>query len=253
MQVEVLFQLFFGMLPTLLLILFVVLIYFRGKSSNKKFVHRTLKELEEIFSPIATEFIEKNASPSGYTFKLTLKRATGDNEILKGIRQLRIHFSLEDRHTILTFLKLLFKKPKDYFIIEGDPVIKNNHLKIEIADVFAFGKWDLEKIQKEWVDFKDFEVKSTFSTKFYHKTNYPKALEYLYDQQPDLKKYIYNLKGLFRVSIKSKVEWGFRIALIIDKKDKNQFVYAKKIALDFLKGLSDTGSAIQKKPKRLIG
>ena len=250
---EILLQFFFGLLPTFVLIGGIALIWFRGKRSNEKFVRKTLLQLEEYFSPIATEFIEANKSASGYTYRLTLKRPTEENEILKDIRQIRIHFSLEDRHTVLTFLKLIFKSPKDYFIIEGDPTIKNDHLKIEIADVFSFSKYELEKIQEEWVGMVDFEPRSKFSSKFYHKTNKEKALQFLYNSQPDLKKYIYNLKGLYRISVKRKEEWCFRIALVIDKKDDKQFLIAREIALKMIKGLSDTNRAIIKQPKRLIG
>jgi hypothetical protein len=250
---EIILQFLIGMTPTILLILFVVFIYFRGKRNNAKLVQKTLQSLEDYFSPIATEFIEQNKSASGFTYKLTLKRPTGDNEILKDIKQIRIHFSLEDRHTILSFLKLLFKSPKDYFIIEGDPTTKNNHLRIEIADVFSFSKFELEKMEKEWEGMVDFEPKSKFSSKFYHKTNHPKALKFLYDQNPELKKYIYNLKGLFRISVKRKTEWGFRLAIIIDKKDDKQFLLAREITLKMIKGLSDTNKAIIKQPKRLIG
>ena len=249
---EIILQFIIGMTPTALLILFVIGIYFLGKSNNSKNVKKILQNLEEYFSPIATEFIEENKTASGFTYKLTLKRASEENPILKDIRQLRIHFSLEDRHQILTFLKLLFKSPKDYFIIEGDSTTKNNHLKIEIADVFSFNKYELEKIEKEWVDMVDYEPKSKFSAKFYHKTNHPRALKFLYDQQPDIKKYIYNLNGIFRVSVKRKTEWGFRVALVIDKKDDKQFLLAREIALRMIKGISDTNKAIMKQPKRFL-
>ena len=203
MQVtDTLFQLAVGLSPTVLLLLIVGYIYFRGKGKNEKIVMKTINTLKDYFAPIATEFIELNKSPAGFTYGLTLKKPSKDErDPLRFIQHMRIHFSLEDRQNFISTFKLLVKKPKDYFIIEGDPNIRNDHLKIEIAEIKAFGRWDLEKIQEEWKDLSDFEYQSQFSRKFYHKTNYPKALKQLYENEPELKKLMYNLKGLFRISV----------------------------------------------------
>ena len=251
---DVFISLLIGLSPTIILLLIVAYIYFRGKGKNEKLVLKTLEKLNEYFSPIATEFVEVNKSPAGFTYGLTLKKATkAEDDPLRFIQHMRIHFSLEDRQNFVAFFKLLIKKPKDYFIIEGDPNIRNDHLKVEIADISAFGRWDLEKIQGEWEDLSDFEPQSQFSTKFFHKTNYPKVLKQLYENEPDLKKLMYNLSGLFRISIKRKEEWGFRIALVIDPKDKKQFAIAREIALRMLRGLHEMNVAISKQPKRFIG
>jgi hypothetical protein len=253
-SIEFLIEFILTLTPTILLLFFVAFIYFRGKGKNKKIVLKTINNLQEYFSPIATEFVEVNKSNAGYTYGLTLKKPSDDEkDPLRYIRRLRIHFSLEDRQNFIAFFKLLIKKPKDYFIIEGDSVIRNDHLKLEIADNSSFGRWDLEKIQEEWEDLVDFEPQSQFTTKFFHKTNYPKALKQLYDNEPDLKKLLFNLNGLYRVSIKRKEDWGFRIALVIHTKDKKQFAIAREIALRILRGLNEINVAISKQPKRYIG
>ena len=255
MQVtDTLLQLIIGLTPTALLLLLVGVIYFRGKGKNEKIVLKTLNSLKDYLSPIATEFIEVNKSPAGFTYGITLKKPSKDeNDPLRFIQHMRIHFSLEDRQNFISTFKLLIKKPKDYFIIEGDPNIRNDHLKVEIAEIKAFGRWDLEKIQKEWEDLADFEPTSQFSLKFYHKTNYTRALKQLYDNEPDLKKLMYNLKGLFRVSVKRKEEWGFRLAFVLDTKDKQQFAIAREISLRMLRGIHEMNVAISKQPKRFIG
>ena len=256
MQAEnILVNLFITMSPTILLLAIVGYIYFSGKNKNQKLVNKTLDTLNEYFSPIATAFVEENKSAAGYTYGLTLKKPTKDdeNDPLRFIQRMRIHFSLEDRQNFVAFFKLLIKKPKDYFIIEGDPNVRNDHFKVEIADISSFGRWDLEKIQGEWEDLSDYEPTSTFSQKFFHKTNYPRALKQLYENEPDLKKLMYNLSGLFRVSIKRKEDWTFRIALVINPKDKKQFAIARETALRFLRGLHNMNIAISKQPKRFIG
>jgi len=251
---DVLLNLILGLSPTAMLLIIVGVIYFRGKGKNEKLVLKTLNTLKDYFSPIATEFIELNKSTAGYTYGITLKKPSkGENDPLRFIQHIRIHFSMEDRQNLISSLKLIFKKPKDYFIIEGDANIRNDHLKLEIADISAFGRWDLEKLQKEWDDLTDFEPHSQFNIKFYHKTNYPKALKQLYENEPDLKKFMYNLNGLFRVSIKRKEEWGLRVALVIDPKDKQQFAIAREIALRMLRGIHEINVAISKQPKRFIG
>lgn len=253
-QVDVLLNLILSLTPTAIFLLIVGLIYFRGKGKNQKLVVKTLNNLNDYFSPIATEFVELNKTPAGYTYGLTLKKPSkAEDDPLRFIQHMRIHFSLEDRQNFLSSIKLLFKKPKDYFIIEGDANIRNDHLKMEIADHNAFGKYDLEKLQKEWDDLVDFEPMSQFSAKFIHKTNYPKVVKQLYENESDLKKLLYNLNGLFRVSVKRKEEWGFRIALVIDPKDKKQFAIAREIALRMLRGLHEMNVAISKQPKRYIG
>ncbi len=251
---NILIQLLVIMSPTIILIAIVGFIYFNGKNKNQKLVNKTLERLNEYFSPIATEFIEVNKSPAGYTYGLTLKKPSKEeNDPLRFIQHLRIHFSLEDRQNFISFFKLIIKKPKDYFIIEGDLLGRNDHLKVEIADIKAFGRWELEKIQNEWEDLSDFEPQSQFSQKFFHKTNYPRALKQLYDNETHLQKYIYNLKGLYRISIKRKEEWGFRIALVMDSKDKTQFYLAREITLKILRGLHEINVAISKQPKRYLG
>lgn len=251
---SVILNLLITLSPTIILIAIVVLIYFGGKNKNQKLVNKTLDKLNEYFSPIATEFVEVNKSAAGYTYGLTLKKPSkAEDDPLRYIQHMRIHFSLEDRQNFVSFFKLLIKKPKDFFIIEGDPNNRNDHLRVEIADIKSFGRWDLEKIQEEWADLDDFEPQSQFSRKFFHKTNYPRALKQLYDNETDLKKLIYNLNGLFRISIKRKEDWGFRIALVIDSKDRKQFAIAREIALRFLRGVHEMNVAISKQPKRFIG
>ena len=95
-QVNVLLNLILGLTPTALLLIVVGLIYFRGKGKNQKIVLRTLNNLKDYFSPIATEFVELNKSTAGYTYGLTLKKATKEeNDPLRFIQHLRIHFSLK--------------------------------------------------------------------------------------------------------------------------------------------------------------
>ena len=75
----------------------------------------------------------------------------------------------------------------------------------------------------------------------------------MYENETDLKKLVYNLDGLFRISIKRKEEWSFRVALVINSKDRKQFAIAREIALRFLRGLHEMNVAISKQPKRFIG
>lgn len=254
LQTSFIFNVIISLTPTAIFLLIIALIYWRGKGKNEKLVIKTLNTLKDYFSPIATEFVELNKSTSGYTYGLTLKKPTKDErDPLRYIQHLRIHFSLEDRQNFTSSIKLIFKKPKDYFIIEGDSNKRNDHLKLEIADKNAFGKYDLDKLKKEWVDLIDFEPTSQFSAKYFHLTNYPKVMKQLYDNEPDLKKLLYNLKGLYRVSIKRKEDWGLRIALVIDPKDKKQFAIARESALRILRGLHDMNVAISQQPKRYIG
>ena len=109
-----LFTILLTLSPTIILIAIVVFIYFGGKSKNQKLVNKTLDKLNEYFSPIATEFVEINKSAAGYTYGLTLKKPSKDeNDPLRFIQHMRIHFSLEDRQNFVAFFKLLVKKPKD--------------------------------------------------------------------------------------------------------------------------------------------
>lgn len=247
-------NLFVGLLPTFLLLLLVVLIYFRGKGGNTKLVKRNLLFLEEHFGTIVEEFTEVNVSASGFTYNCVLKKPKGEDDPLKYVRRMRVHFSLEDRHTLISWFLLLFKKPKDYLIIEADPApTKNDHINLEIADWADLKKWDLDKLKEEWADLDDFEPKSDFSAKFFHKVNHPKALKFLYGKEPDIKRFVYNLPGLFRLSVKRKEAWGYRLAMRIGKKEqKNQLPLAREITLRFMRGVALTNQAIQKTPKRFL-
>ena len=243
----------FTFLPATTLLALVVLIYYRGKRGNKKIVETETKKFAEAFSVIAEEIVQVAQSSSGFTYNVQLKKPTNDNDPLKNIRRLRIHFSLEDRQNLISSFTLLFKrgKTKDYIIIESDvKPYKNDHLNLEIIDWSGLGKYELKKFQEEWTELEDFEIKSEFSAKFYHKTNHPNALKHLYQKEPDLKKLIYNLPGLYRLSLKRKEDWGFRLAIRINK--EMDYRIMRETTLRFMRGLSQVNQGIIKQPKRFL-
>ncbi|MHA2364880.1 MAG: hypothetical protein ACXAC7_13070 [Candidatus Hodarchaeales archaeon] len=246
-----LIDLFIGLLPTVVLLTLVVLIYFRGKGGNQRIVKQRMLELEETFSPFVEDFIQVNASSSSFTYAVQLKKPSTEEDPIKSIRRMRIHFSLEERHMLISWFILLFKKAKDFLIIEADSAPqKNDHLNLEIVRWADLGKYELQKFQEEWADLDDFEHKSEFSAKYFHKTNHPNALRHIYQKEPKLKALIYNMPGLFRISLKRKEDWGFRLAIRLQK--EMNFRIAREITLRFMRGLSLTNQAIIKKPKRFL-
>jgi len=237
-------------LPAIVLITIVVLVYFRGKGGNKKIVEAETKKVSKAFYNIAEDIVQ---SASGLTFTVQLKRPSTltENDPLKSIRRLRFHFSLEDRQNLVSWFILLFKKNKDYFILESDSLNKNDHINLEIVEWTSLGKYELKKLQEEWgSEMYDYEIKSEFSAKFIHKVNHLNALKYIYQKEPDLKKLIYNLPGFYRLSLKRKEEWGFRLAVRIQKEMDYRII--REVTLRIMRGLSDLNQAIIKKPKRFL-
>ena len=75
-------------------------------------------------------------------------------------------------------------------------------------------------------------------------------MKYLYQKEPDLKKLVYNLPGLYRLSLKRKEDWGFRFAVRIQKEMDYRII--RETTLRFMRGLTDLNQAIVKKPKRFL-
>ena len=69
-------------------------------------------------------------------------------------------------------------------------------------------------------------------------------------KEPDLKKLMYNLPGLYRVSLKRKEQWGFRLAVRI-RKDIDYRIM-RETTIRFVRGLSAVNQAIIKKPNRFL-
>ncbi|MFW9930484.1 MAG: hypothetical protein ACFFD1_13905, partial [Candidatus Thorarchaeota archaeon] len=172
--------------------------------------------------------------------------------LLNHVQRMRIHFSMEERHMLFSWIFLLFKKSKDFVVIEADPAPqKNEYMNIEIVKFADLGKYQLEKLNKEFADdYLDFEPNSEFSAKFVHKTNHPEALRYLYSKDGYLKKLIYNLPGLHRISVKRKEDYTFRLVVQITKDFDMKIV--KHLTLRFLRSISTVNHAIVKQPKRFL-
>ncbi len=159
---------------------------------------------------------------------------------------------MEERHMLFSWIFLLFKKAKDFVIIEGDPSPqKNEYMNIELVRSGDLGKYQLEKLNEEFTEhFYDFEPNSEFSLKFIHKTNHPQALKNLYQTDPLIKKLIFNISGLHRISIKRKEDYTFRLVIKISKDFDVKLV--KHLATRLLKALSETNQTIIKNPKRFL-
>lgn len=237
-------------LPPVLLILGVVIVYLRGKSRNTRIMDRIVEQiLEEDFIDSVSVL---NENVTGRTYLAKLGRPKNSDDPLGNVQRVRIHFSMEERQMLFSWLFLLFKKGKDFVVFEGDPVPqKNEYMNIEVVRFSDLGKHQLEKLNGEFKeDFLDFEPSSEFSQKFIHKTNHPNALKYLYAKDPNIKKIIFNLPGLHRLSVKRKEDYTFRLVIQISKDFDMKLV--KHLFTRFLSSLSDTNHAIVKQPKRFL-
>lgn len=244
-------SLLISFLPPVVLILAVVLVYLRGKSRNTRIMNRIVNEIE-----LEDDFIESLSLTSdtvtGRTYIVKLAKPKGPDDALNNIQRLRIHFSMEDRQMLFSWIFLLFKKAKDFVVLEGDPLPqKNEYMNVEVVRFGDLGKYQLEKLNEEFTEkFYDFEPNSEFSMKFIHKTNHPQALKYLYQSDPLIKKLIFNISGLHRISIKRKEDYSFRLVIQISKDFDMKLV--KHLVTRNLKALSATNQTIIKNPKRFL-
>lgn len=250
-------DLIISFVPAVGLILALVIVYFWGKRVNARIMKKSLIELENTFSDAIGDFNLQNSNAASQTYIPTLTKKVTDtkednvNNYVRNIQRMRVHFSTEDRHMLFSAIFLLFKKAKDFAVLEADSAPqKNEYLNLEVVRWKDLGKYQLEKFQKEFSELDDYELASEFSKVFIHKTNHPNALRYLYNGDPLIKKLMYNLPGLHRVSIKRNEEFSVRIVVQITKKfDANLY---KQLFLRLMKAVSDTNSKIKQEPKRLL-
>lgn len=244
------FSLLLSFLPPVVLILGVVLVYLRGKSRNTRIMDRIVNQI------VTEDFIDSvsavNETVTGRSYLAKLARPKNTEDPLGNIQRIRIHFSMEERQMLFSWIFLLFKKGKDFVVFEGDPIPqKNEYMNIEIVRFSDLGKHQLEKLNEEFTeDYHDFEPNSEFSLKFIHKTNHPNALKYLYSRDAVIKKIIYNLPGLHRISVKRKEDYSFRLVIQITKEFDMKLV--KHLTTRFLKSLNEANQAILKQPKRFL-
>ncbi|MHA1990054.1 MAG: hypothetical protein ACW981_03485 [Candidatus Hodarchaeales archaeon] len=237
-------------LPPVGLILAVVLVYLRGKSRNRRIMDRIVNQIldEDFIDSISVV----NETVTGRTYLAKLVKPKSPDDPIGNIQRIRIHFSMEERQMLFSWLFLLFKKGKDFVVFEGDPVPqKNDYMNVEIVRFSDLGKHQLEKLNEEFTeDYHDFEPNSEFGQKFIHKTNHPNSLKYLYSKDNYVKKIVYNLPGLHRISVKRKEEYTFRLVIQITKEFDMKLV--KHLTTRFLKSLNEANQAILKQPKRFL-
>lgn len=253
------FSSFFTFLPALILIILFFVVYLRGRRTNRKIMDAIVEQIEKTPNFIENlSLINDTYTSRTYIVKISKprdgERAGSDPSInlLKHVKRLRVHFSMEDRHMLFSWFFLLFKKPKDFIIIEGDPQPqKNEYLNIEIVRWSDLAKYQLEKLTEDLGDdYYDVDPESEFSNRFLHKANHPNALKYMYKNNPLIKKLIYNLPGLHRLSVRRKEDYTFRLVVKITKDFDMKLI--KLLVLNLCKALSDTNQAIIKNPKRLL-
>ena len=250
-------SLILSFVPAVFLIGALVLVYFRGKHVNAQIMKKTFIKLEEVFNDVIEDYNLSNSGPANQTYLPTLTKKIADtkddniNNYVRNIQRMRLHFSTEDRHMLFSWVFLLFKKSKDFAILEADSAPqKNEYLNLEVVRYKDLGKYQLEKFQKEFTDLEDFELASEFSKTFIHKTNHPNALRYLYNDDPLIKKLMYNLPGLHRVSVKRNEDYSVRIVVQITKSFDASL--CKQLFLRLMKAVSDTNIKIKQEPKRLL-
>ena len=248
-------------LPPAILILLLVVGYFRGRGRNERIMNRTVEKLREDMSDVIEDLTLVSGNPTGrtYTIKLAKPRRTEDAEenndsiasLLKSVQRARIYLSMEERQMLFSWMLLLFRKAKDFLVIEADPLPqRNEYLKAEVIEWKSVAKHQLDKFKSEFVNYQEVESQSEFGSKFFHKSNYPNALRHLYQNDPLIRKLIYNLPGLHRLSVKSKEDYTLRVVCLLGKDSDLKML--KSLVLRYLRALSETNQVIIKQPKRFL-
>ncbi|MHA2331486.1 MAG: hypothetical protein ACXAEU_05620 [Candidatus Hodarchaeales archaeon] len=229
-----LLELIISLLPSVFLLSFFVWIYFSGKRKNKKLLKKHFKQLEESkFTEYVQEFILKEGATANYrSYTCKAKPATG-------LKDFEIHFSMEDRQSMVNAIIAFFKGSKDFIVIEGD---LPNSKSIFGLELIAWSEKNQREGNKELLaSMEDFKVSEKFDTVFLVKTTHPVASGHFFKESRKFLGMIFAAREfIMRVSLQKLKSPNLRVLTRLNKKTNLDLLC--DIFINALKNVDTTAS-----------
>ncbi len=111
---------------TLLALITGILVYFLGKRKNLIIMNNTFKKTKQCSKDWITNFKLAEESTTGRTYLLEVKPNLS-------LKDFRVHFTMVNRHLILSKIASILRKRRDYILLEADPsdnVVKRYQLEV---------------------------------------------------------------------------------------------------------------------------
>ncbi|MFX1285988.1 MAG: hypothetical protein ACFFB5_20260 [Promethearchaeota archaeon] len=111
---------------TLLALITGILVYFLGKRKNLMIMNKAFKATKQSSKDWITNFELVEESTTGRTYLLEVKPDLS-------IKNFRVHFTMVNRHLILSKIASIIRKRRDYILLEADPsdkVVKRYQLEV---------------------------------------------------------------------------------------------------------------------------
>lgn len=209
-------------LPTLglsfLAVLTGLLIYVHGKRKNNRIMDYSIENLEKRASNWDINFQLDESSTFGRTYRAELQPNLA-------VENLRIHFTMVQRHLIMSKLGSLLRKRKDFLLVESDPRDKIVHrYQLEIL-----ARNDEKRI-KALVDMlgmlEDISSRNpTLDAEFIIRVNDREFFETIFEKSPNLLKIIYSIRdALVRVSLYPLATPSIRIVAELNENTKPSLI-----------------------------
>ncbi|MFW9778457.1 MAG: hypothetical protein ACFFE8_06335 [Candidatus Heimdallarchaeota archaeon] len=196
---DVILSYFLYFLPTLalssLVVIIGLLIYVLGKRKNLRIMDISIGQIEQKSKNWVTEFQLDEFSTIGRTYRTELQPNLA-------VKNLRIHFTMVQRHLLMSKIGSLLRRRKDYLLVEADPQDKIVHrYQIEILNRNDEGRI------KALVDMLGMLVdissrNPTIDENFIIRVNDREFFQTIFESNPNLLKIIYSIReNLVRVSL----------------------------------------------------
>jgi len=216
------------------MILLFIWIFFSGKRKNKILQAKYLQKLKESkFSDYIQKYNLNEPSSSNYSsYNCAVKAGSG-------IKNFEIHFSLEDRQSLINWVIALFSGAKDFIIIETDLPRSKSIFGFEII------AWK-EKNQREGnkkllATMQHFDVSDKFDSIFLVKTTDTFAAKHFFKESKKLLGMIYAARNtVMRISVQRLKSPNVRILAHLDEKTNLDLL--ADLFIQFVKNVDEIAS-----------
>ncbi|MFW9992909.1 MAG: hypothetical protein ACFFD4_12775 [Candidatus Odinarchaeota archaeon] len=214
-----LFELFLSLLPSIGLITLFVWIYFSGKRKNAQLLEKHFQQLKESkFTDYVQEFTLKEGATANYqSYTCKVKPATG-------LKDFEIHFSMEDRQSMVNAIIAIFAGAKDFIVVEGD---LPNSKSIFGLEMIAWKEKNQREGNKELLaTMEHFNVSEKFDAAYMVKTTNQIASGHFFKESRKVLGMIYASRDfLMRISLQKLKTPNLRVLAHLNKKTSLDLIF----------------------------
>jgi hypothetical protein len=226
-------------LPTIVLsgltILVGLLVYYFGKKKNLTLMNSSFKKFEKISKKKIKDMVLAETSTTGQTY-------LGEVEDGTSITDFRLHFTLIQRHLIISRIATLVRKKFDYVLFEANPtdmVVKRYQIEILNKD----DRKRIESLSDMLYKLEHLPLGSAkFDTEFIIRVNDLEFFQSVFKNTPQVVKYLYLIRhSLIRLSYYPLAQPSIRMVALL-KED-----FDPKLYMEILFVLTDAITSVGQK------